>query len=193
VVTGALALLEHASLVARGGLVILSLFASTLPALVLAGWRLLRPAAPAPRQHRAAVVALLRPRPAPCASALLLPAVLGLVAIAWGTGATLMLGRLVVALGAASRLRQRATLVDPSPLRDTFERLCAEVHLGGTVLAVSTEVDAPVTVGARSPAVLVPAHLLDVMPEEGLCSRPRARTRPRDTTRLRDQSRAVGL
>ena len=220
--TGALALLEHASLVALGWLVILSSFASTLPALALAGWRLLRPAAPAPRQHRAAAVAFaaaavlalvavplllvvpassgapdapgvststaprapaardaatapvaaplsaVPPRPAPSASALLLPAVLGLVAIAWGTGATLMLGRLVVALGAASRLRQRATLVDPSPLRDTFERLCAEVHLGGTVLAVSTEVDAPVTVGARSPAVLVPAHLLDVMPEEGL-------------------------
>jgi hypothetical protein len=191
-VTWALALLEHASLVALGWLVILSLCASTLPALALAGWRLLRPAAPAPRQHRAAVVAFaaaaalalvavplllvvpassgapdvpgvsistaprapaardaatapvappvpaVPPRPAPSASALLLPAVLGLVAIAWGTGATLLLGRLMVALGAASRLRQRATLVDPSPLRDTFERLCAEVHLGGTVLAVST-------------------------------------------------------
>jgi beta-lactamase regulating signal transducer with metallopeptidase domain len=96
------------------------------------------------------------------------PAVLGLVAIAWITGAVLLLIRLLLAWTAANRLRRRATLIDPSPLRETFERLSAGAGVQGTSLAVSTEVDAPVVVGVRAPAVLVPAHLLEFMPDDGL-------------------------
>lgn len=52
--TGARALLDEPWLVALGWLVILSLLTTTLPALALAEWRLVRPRASALNQHRAA-------------------------------------------------------------------------------------------------------------------------------------------
>lgn len=209
-------------LVALGWAVILSLWSTTVAALGLAAWRLLRPAAVAQAQYRAAlnalgaafVLAVLVPalllaipafgdstaavasvavdpaspsvtpqvsrgqaereRSATSADrvAWMLPRVsptaLGFAGGVWVLGSVTLLGRLLTGWLAANRLRRRATLMDEGPLRDTFERLSADAHVRQVTLVVSSEIDAPVALGVRAPAVLVPAHLLDYMPDQSL-------------------------
>lgn len=217
--------LEHPWLMALGWMVIVSLVTTTIPALALAIWRLLRPTASPLDQYRAASIAFVSaivfatlggplllvtagtsvpgsapaavsarsnasttdgrpfpavPRdaadtvslttaaPARAAVAHLSPAAVAAIGLVWPIGAALLVGRLVHACAAANRLRRRATLMDDGPLLQTFEQLSAAAHADGTSLVVSAEVDAPVAVGIHQPAVVLPAHLLDVTPCDGL-------------------------
>ncbi len=93
---------------------------------------------------------------------------LGAAGLAWIVGASVMLGRLLFGWRAATRLGRRSTLMDEGAVRATFERLSERVHVTGVRLAVSGEIDAPVAVGIRAPAVLIPPHLLEYMPDDGL-------------------------
>lgn len=223
--TSGRAVLGHPWLVALGWMVIVSLATTTIPALALGVWRLLRPTARALDQYRAASIAFVsaivlamlggplllvtartvvptgppagisvrpnastahgRPRsavprdaadtvplttaaPARVAVAHLSPTAVGAIGLVWPVGAALLIGRLGHGWAAANRLRRRATLMDDGPLLQTFERLSAAAHAEGTSLVVSAEIEAPVAVGIHQPAVVLPAHLLDFMPCDGL-------------------------
>ncbi|BCS34142.1 hypothetical protein TBR22_A33710 [Luteitalea sp. TBR-22] len=139
-----------------------------------AGEAAVAPALPAARgvattaDTRSVPAAVTVAPPAPDAAVPLPPVALGLAAGLWMLGATLLLARLLLAWRAASRLRVRARPLDDGPLTRIFECLSTKAKVEGTSLLVSTEVEAPVAVGIRAPAVLVPAHLLQCMPDKSL-------------------------
>ena len=224
------ALAEHPWMVVLGWMVVVSLLTTTVPALALGVWRVLRPRTRALDQHRAATVALAsaivltvaagpvllstttqagssavaaaapspstlarrpdsegRPNPRSTVSrdvtppgasgdgptrvvAAVPPLVVGLIGAGWCFGVGLLTARLVHGVTAVTGLRRRATLIDDGQLREAFERLSATAGLEGTCLLLSAEVDAPVAVGVRQPAVILPLHLLDVLPSDGLVS-----------------------
>lgn len=93
---------------------------------------------------------------------------LGVLGLLWLVGVAIGLIRLGGGWLVAGRLGARAALVDEGPVRDTFEHAKARIHVEHARLAVSLDVEAPVTVGVTAPTVVVPGLLLERLPPDSL-------------------------
>jgi beta-lactamase regulating signal transducer with metallopeptidase domain len=84
----------------------------------------------------------------------------GLAGIAWGLGAVLMLGRVVLGWLAVQGLRWRATTVPDSDAHEALEQMRRAASITRPVeLLRSGDVEAPVVVGLARPALIVPRDL----------------------------------
>jgi TonB family protein len=84
----------------------------------------------------------------------------GVAGLLWLGGASLLFARLAGGWWMAGRLRRRAVVVDDPDVLDTVRRVSDGVRVD-TPLALleSSEIEAPIVVGARRPAIIVPNDL----------------------------------
>jgi beta-lactamase regulating signal transducer with metallopeptidase domain len=87
------------------------------------------------------------------------------LAVAWLAGIALLGVRLVGGIALNSRIRRRATLVRVGVVHEVVHRLTSRAGLGrGVDLLETDELDAPVTVGWRRPAILLPRSVASALP-----------------------------
>ncbi len=101
----------------------------------------------------------------------LLPALLQTALLAaWALATLIVIGRFLLGLRALARLRRSARPVALSTVAThAWSRACTALHLlSPPTLAVSSLVQSPLTLGLRSPLVLLPPHLVDTLAEAEL-------------------------
>lgn len=193
---------ENPFLVIGGWTLLLVIWESAVLAVLLEGWRALRPGAPARTQYASAAsalgltllfaaatpvviarvpssaapasttakseaAALTADRPAPIAHAVEAPyeiagisanAIVGWVGIAWVAGVVLLALKLLGGWLVALRVRRRAVpVVGPVAALAAVERLRTQLHVSAPIeLLQSHEVEAPVVIGWRHPALILP-------------------------------------
>lgn len=84
----------------------------------------------------------------------------GVLALGYGAGATLLLLRLIGSLAAVVRLRRGCVVVEGPVWRERLERWQARLEIAGRVELLATDrLAVPVVVGWRHPAIVLPASL----------------------------------
>lgn len=93
----------------------------------------------------------------------------GVVGIVWVAGIAVLFARLAGGSIVAQQVRRRAAVVEEPSVRGALDR--ARRHAGvvePVSLRRSAEIEAPVVLGARRPALLLPGDLARQLPEEAL-------------------------
>jgi beta-lactamase regulating signal transducer with metallopeptidase domain len=107
--------------------------------------------------------------PVPQASPMAPNRVAGLLGLIWIGGVAVLLARLGTGWIVAQGMRRRAARVADPSAQDTLDSVCRHFGISREVgLLCSMEVEAPVVLGVRRPALLLPTDLAARMPQEAL-------------------------